>query len=269
MNECKPGCFKEAVCVEAQRIFDSCCDKDCLEDLPVQLESGCVLSESATIVKSRCSEVISACINVEPVAFNKGFYSVDITYTFRITLDTYEAACSDPNTVYGRAVFTKKVILYGGEGCTKTFSSTEEPVCTPCGQYCPPDKASHPKATVQVVEPIVLDAKLITKYCCEPLQMSQNCGCGCEQRKIVCGIAVTLGIFSIVQLSRAVSVMIPVYDYCVPQKECCITSTETPCEMFEKIQFPTNVFFPSSPECDLPSCGCDSGPHNPAPHNGR
>ena len=29
------GCFKDAVCIETQRIFDSCQDKDCLEDLEV------------------------------------------------------------------------------------------------------------------------------------------------------------------------------------------------------------------------------------------
>ena len=29
------NCFKEAVCIDAGRIFDSCSDKDCLEDLQV------------------------------------------------------------------------------------------------------------------------------------------------------------------------------------------------------------------------------------------
>ena len=29
------GCFKEAVCIDAGRIYDSCGDKDCLEDLRV------------------------------------------------------------------------------------------------------------------------------------------------------------------------------------------------------------------------------------------
>ena len=29
------SCFKEAVCINAQRIYDSCSDKDCLEDLQV------------------------------------------------------------------------------------------------------------------------------------------------------------------------------------------------------------------------------------------
>ena len=30
-------CFKEAVCIDAGRVYDSCCDRDCLEDLRVYL----------------------------------------------------------------------------------------------------------------------------------------------------------------------------------------------------------------------------------------
>lgn len=34
MSEFKPNnCFKEAVCIEAMRVFDSCSSQDCLEDL--------------------------------------------------------------------------------------------------------------------------------------------------------------------------------------------------------------------------------------------
>ena len=37
MNQESPnyGCFKEAVCIDASRVYDSCGDKDCLEDLRV------------------------------------------------------------------------------------------------------------------------------------------------------------------------------------------------------------------------------------------
>ena len=35
MNQESPnyGCFKEAVCIDASRVYDSCGDKDCLEDI--------------------------------------------------------------------------------------------------------------------------------------------------------------------------------------------------------------------------------------------
>ena len=37
--------------------------------------------------------------------------------------------------------------------------------------------------------------------------------------------------------------LIPAYDFCVPQKEC-VTSSDDPCELFSQIDFPTNEFFP-------------------------
>ncbi len=237
----RPDSFREAVCVEAQRIFDSCSDKDCLQDLPVTLDSGYVISNKATIVKCRFAEVSDVCINVEPVPFNKGFYSVDITYTFKLTLDTYEKACGTPTELKGTSVFTKKVILFGSEGSTKTFYSNTTPqigTTNTCG-----DTVNLPQVSVQVVEPIVLDTKFICcpcTTCCDPT--SQN-GIQVADKSIV----VTLGLFSIVQVSRTVAVLVPVYDYCMPQKEC-TTSTESPCEMFDKIKFPTNEFFPPALE---------------------
>jgi len=34
-----------------------------------------------------------------------------------------------------------------------------------------------------------------------------------------------------------------VYDYCMPCKECCPT-TDNPCDLFKKMCFPVNEFFP-------------------------
>lgn len=59
---------------------------------------------------------------------------------------------------------------------------------------------------------------------------------------------VTLGQFSIIRLERDTQLLIPVYDYCLPEKECTCgcgcECQEDPCEMFRKVQFPFNEFFP-------------------------
>ena len=59
---------------------------------------------------------------------------------------------------------------------------------------------------------------------------------------------VTLGQFSIIRLERDSQLLIPVYDYCLPEKECTCgcgcECQEDPCEMFRKVQFPFNEFFP-------------------------
>ena len=59
---------------------------------------------------------------------------------------------------------------------------------------------------------------------------------------------VTLGQFSMIRLERDTQLLMPVYDYCVPSKECVCGSgcdcQEDPCELFQKVQFPVNEFFP-------------------------
>ncbi|HNX64369.1 MAG TPA: hypothetical protein PKI60_04175 [Oscillospiraceae bacterium] len=258
MSDCniKSGSFKEAVCVEAQRIYDSCCDKDCLSDLPVRLDPGTIIPQGTTIIRSRSCEIYDACIAVDCVPFDKGFYSVDITYKFRLTLDTYTEPCGTPTPVAGTCTFTKKVILFGSEGNAKTFTSANNTVVTQSPSPSPCCCQVLPVATVQAVNPIVLDAKIIPHHhhhhCCgdmSEIASAANCLPPPQPE-----ILVTLGVFSIVQLTRTVSMLIPVYDFCMPSKEC-LTNTENPCEIFDKISFPTDEFFPPAIEHSS-NCGC-------------
>ena len=70
-------------------------------------------------------------------------------------------------------------------------------------------------------------------------------------------VFVTLGLFSIVQLIRNVQMLVPVYDFCIPEKQCDNT-TDQPCDVFRKIKFPTDDFFPPRP-CRLDKdCGCSA-----------
>ena len=239
-NRANSNNFREAVCIEAQRIFDSCSDKDCLEDLEVIFTDGAAktIIDNATFIKCKNVEVINTYFTIEPVPFNKGFYSIDITYFFNVVIEAYTSSTTTPQTVSGSAQFCKKVILYGSDGNAKIFRSDE--TTTPAPQ-------NLPIATVQVVEPIVLDAKLVTKTlrcqdCCCPTQSVDPTVTTPDKR-----VFITLGIFSIISLIRPVSLLIPSYDYCIPHKDCS-TSNDSPCELFEKIKFPSNEFFPLSLE---------------------
>ena len=60
--------------------------------------------------------------DIEAVPFNRGFYSVDLKYFFRVTLAVFTGA-SRPTEVEGLATFDKKVILFGSEGNAKVFES--------------------------------------------------------------------------------------------------------------------------------------------------
>ena len=68
-------------------------------------------------------------------------------------------------------------------------------------------------------------------------------------------VLVTLGIFTIVQLVRNVQMLVPVYDFCMPSKECCPTS-DNPCDLFKKMCFPVDEFFPPKMDDKSNTCGC-------------
>ena len=71
--------IREAVCVHTKKIIDACRDKDCIEDLrvyPTQ-SSQCAL-DRAVSVKAGKAELIYVATDVEPISFNRGFYTVDV-----------------------------------------------------------------------------------------------------------------------------------------------------------------------------------------------
>jgi len=241
----------EAVSIEAQRIFDTCSERDCISDLVVTLDEGSVLTDEMTIVKTRCVEVSAVCIAVECVPFKQNCYAVDIIYTFAITMDAYEQPCGDdPVTLTGTAVWNKRVILYGGKGNVKTFDS-ENPAAGAellgCNRMC--DK---PRVTVSVVEPIALE----TRIDC----ITSSVNCDTVQTR---GILISIGLFSVIRILRPVSVTVPTYQFCIPNKECCV-SGESPKDIFCRLDFPSDVFFPGAC-CVKPIAGADIPPERP--HN--
>lgn len=97
-NERTPDCengaaLKEAVCIDAMRIYDSCSDKDCLEDLRVLFPASVqpVVDASAN-VRVRDVDVISVYIDMQPIPFNRGYYSIDLTFFFDVSLELYGGA---------------------------------------------------------------------------------------------------------------------------------------------------------------------------------
>ncbi len=115
--------IREAVCIHTRKIFDSCRDKDCVEDLRFYpTASSQAVIDRALSLKAGRAELLYAYIDVEPMGFNRGFYTVDVRYFYRVTADAFVGA-SRPVSVCGLAVFDKRAILFGSEGSAKVFSS--------------------------------------------------------------------------------------------------------------------------------------------------
>lgn len=262
------GC-KEAVCIDAGRVYDSCSDKDCLEDLRVYFtQRDQMVIDHAVSVRARKAEVINTYIDVEALPFNRGYFSCDLTFYFEIQLEVFAGRGVPCTTVCGVAVFQKKVILFGSEGSVKVFNS-EFRADANDRQDIPTQNL--PRCSVQVAEPVVLAARV-----CEPCDCCKcDCGCGCSCGcfpECICNryggpfcdepeckiVYVTLGIFTIVQLIRNVQMLVPVYDFCMPNKECSCPATDNPCDLFRKMNFPVNEFFPPKDDGDG-GCGCGCG----------
>ncbi len=271
----KNNCFKEAVCIEAQRIFDSCSDRDGIFDLPVKLTCGSI-TDDLTSVKVKCAEVEVSCISVDSVMFKAGYYAVDITYNFTITAEAFaNCGCkvSAPQKLCGNATWNKRVILCGGEGNAKVYDSEQKlpDGCDTKCDFCCCGTLIMPKATVRVIDPVALEAKFMCLPkqhhgchpdcipCCAPVCMpcadeaAENVKPPCPHPGPIFEktLVVSLGLFSVVQLSRPVSLIVPAYDYCVPQKECinANNASETANDIFDRLDFPTEQFFPQY-SCD-------------------
>jgi hypothetical protein len=197
-------------------------------------------------VRIRGAEVIKVFIHLEPVPFNQGFYAVDLNFFLDVCLDVFTPQTACPTIVHGVSMTNKRVILFGSDGNVKTFVSG-------CHADDPDVELSTgkvlPKAVCQVSEPIGLSAKI----CDRPPQGSDICGRIPESIGTLYGaefdyssnhaVYATVGLFTIVQLVRTIPMLVPTYEFCVPEKECPATS-DGPREMFRRIEFPTGDFFP-------------------------
>lgn len=225
-------------------------DKDCLEDLRVYFtRCGQAVIDRAINVKCRKAELIWCYLDVESVAFNRGFYSVDVKYFYRVSVDTF-AGVGRPTEISGLATFDKRVILFGSEGNAKIFSSTARMDGHDVQLM---QKANLPTAVVEAVDPICLSVKMVEHhepyvYNCDLHDVPEFVSEYFDDEFVLDGgekrVYCTLGQFSIIRLERDTQLVMPCYDFCMPEKECIGGSDDNPCELFRRIKFPVDEFFP-------------------------
>ena len=146
-----PSCARDSVCIQTEKVYDICKDKECLEDLRVYFsETDQALVNRATSVKFRKAEVLWASSDVEPLPFNRGYFSVDISFYFRVVLEV-SGCLGKSSYIDGLATYTKKVILFGSEGSAYVFSSDYVAGGNDIAQ---PRKTNLPKAVIDVADHI-------------------------------------------------------------------------------------------------------------------
>ena len=265
---CDPQDLRQALSIHTRKITDSCRDKDCIEDLRVYLTRGSqAILDSAAGAKVRCADLLYTYIDVEPVAFDRNHYCIDVTFYYRILADATISG-NRPAALYGLAVFSKRAVLCGEDSRAHIFSSDTRINCADgLSRY----SANRPTAVVEVLDPMVLSSKVRELCDCSckdttVVQLPDNIVQTFDEELVLSGesrrLFVTLGQFSIIRLERDAQLIVPVLDYSIPVKECCDTPgcAEDPCEMFSRIPFPAAQFAPRN--CDKQqkqnpdNCGC-------------
>jgi len=269
--------IREAVCIQVEKIYDSCKEKDCIEDARVYFRDPDRMNwlvNNAINVKARRAEVVKVFSDVEEVPFKRGFYTVDIKFFIKVTLDFFVPKRNGGIkiiSVPGIVMFDKKVILFGSEGNVKIFKShyVEHGIDDPGTSALQQDNL--PISKVEVAEPITLHAKIVEvlENACddghdrsipatvsellEDVDFDDTDLLRGEDRSLAIGkrVVATIGLFSIIKLARYVQLLIPAFDFCVPNKQCVAATDEDACGLFDTIEFPIDEFFPPQ-KADFP-----------------
>ncbi|MBQ8439937.1 MAG: hypothetical protein IJX19_04695 [Clostridia bacterium] len=277
---CAPtGSGRDTVCIETNRVLDSCRDRDCFEQVRVYLSGyGNEILEHTSAIRTKSAKIVWTRISLDPIQFNRGFYAVTIRFYVKLCFEAC-VGCGRSQELEGVAVLEKKVILYGGESNVNIFKSSGD-----CDGFCALPKPTCcernvPTAIVEVVDPVILGTKIVEEV------HECNCCCCCQESELpeaVCAdfdapfdfgddngrryLTVSLGIFSVVRIVRPAQYLIQATEYCIPEKECTPVEEDDPCHVFRKMPFPVGEFCaqggPSSVGCGgnerAPRCGCGS-----------
>ena len=276
---CGKGGETRTVCVETNRILDSCRDRDCFENVRVFLtDQGQEIIEHTTQIRVKDACIAWTYIGIDPVRFNRGFYTVHIRFYIKLILEA--CLCGGQSREFdGIAVLEKQVVLFGGDSAVSVFRSSSDGSSF-CAEPEPCYKErSVPTAVVEAVDPIVLGVRVVEPMCHEPVCC---CCCACDIPHSIAGclsgplcggydgedkgdcrgrrLTVSLGIFSLVRLVRPAQYLISAAEFVIPDKECVSATPDNPCDLFRAMAFPIGEFAPAPmplPTADRNKCGCN------------
>ena len=203
-----------AAVIASAEVMDSCCERECLEDLRVLFgEKDQIIIENSVLVKNPVAVLEAVNFEVEPIPLQPGCFTVDMSMRFYVSCDAFLSRDDRPHRLTGTTYVQKRAILFGGEGGTRVFSSNGV------------SSTALPKASIQVAEPVVLDCRL-------------------AETPTGKAVLITMGIFSVTSLERPAQLAVPVLERVVSERVCINNTERTACEAFESIPFPTEQFCP-------------------------
>lgn len=233
-------------CIIALKVYDFCRQQDCLtSDVlgPARAEcfthlgnktiqEGDIIdppsnAASVSMENLRVKRVIVS--DKEPNPFKNGFWDITLKYVFVYKLIFRESDGTIIGKVHANSIFTKKVTLFGSIG-TEISISTD--LFNQNGSGCSELNS----------DPFVLIESKAVALGAELRFLNRQCCCGDEALEPT-EVGITIGLFTIIKLFRLVNLSVLSRGFCIP-KECENISPLNPCEFFDSLDFPMDIFAP-------------------------
>lgn len=258
-------------CIIANKVYDQCRQQDCIEKLaykengqPVEIPPQ---AASVSIVKnSFCIGKILVVSKVEN-PFKRGYYDIELKFTFNYKLQFRDSSgnpipgpisgpASGPASASGpaqpkpgspgspgsphwpplpiwptpaKSIFNKKVTLFGSIGTAVNVAT---------------DFGNNEFDNLRVAPFVLAEANGYPLDATLSYAIPQVPSCG--PNHIPNAVNVTIGLFTIIKLFRLVNLIVPSSGFCKPKV--CEEVSEDPCEYFNNLEFPFDIFDPPQKE---------------------
>lgn len=234
-------------CIIALKVYDQCRQQDCLTPAELgparaaeckcldgkHVNEGDVIdppdrAAAVTIDKLKVKKVII--VDKEQNPFKNGFWDVDLKYVFEYRLTFREADGCVIETIRANSIFNKKITLFGSIGSDIVISTD---------LFCRHKEESN----VMDADPFILvEAKAVALEA--QLRYSRRRSIGIDDLAPSPNeVLVTIGLFTIIKLFRIVQLTVESHGFCIPP-ECEEVSPLNPCEFFDSLDFPMDIFAP-------------------------
>lgn len=209
-------------------------------------------------------------------AFKKGFFDVNLRFVFSYRVKYFNSDNNEITCVPACNSYTTTVSLFGGEDiCVSAFNELYNKITTN-GPFVSVE-ASAMNLAASLRYPCACGCN--TCGCNNGCGCNTGCGCnnncntcnnncGCNNNCNNCGcenncpalapiaVDVTIGLFAVIKLLRLSNMSVNSYGNCMPCECSELSNTVDPCDFFDSLGFPTDLFAPQAnyrPCCDTSS----------------
>jgi len=234
-------------CIIAMKVYDSCRQQDCLTAAQMgparAAECGCIGDQhfkegdvinppdnaaAVTIDRMKVKRIII--VEKEPNPFKNGYWDVDLKYVFEYRLSFREADGTLIGSIKANSIFNKKVTLFGSIGTDIVISSD---------LFC---HMSGDSKTIDADPYILVEARAVA-LSAELRYTRRRSGMEEDVAPSPNEVDVTIGLFTLIKLFRIVQLSVESKGFCIPP-ECEDLSPLNPCDFFENLDFPMDIFAP-------------------------